>query len=58
MKRYAVDGVPSGEEALGGLAESWPPAICYSPSSPLTPEGSTDRTRKGKLIELSMSVSR
>jgi len=46
MKRCALDAVPSREEqegeeeeAFDGPAESWPPAICYYPSSFLTPEG-------------------
>ena len=64
MKRCALDAVPSGEkeeeeeeEAFDGPAESWPPAICYYPSSFLTPEGRGEQTGKGKLIKLSVSVS-
>jgi hypothetical protein len=58
MKRCALDGAPSREEALTGPAESWPLAICNYLSFSLTPEGLADQTSEGKLIKLSMSVSR
>jgi hypothetical protein len=65
MKRCVLDAVPSREEeeeeeekeAFDGSAESWPSAICYYPSSFLTPEGRGEQTGKGKLIKLSVSVS-
>jgi hypothetical protein len=60
MKRCVLDAVPSREEeekAFDGLAESWPSAICYYPSSFLIPEGRGEQTGKGKLIKLSVSFS-